>query len=175
MKDCNCKNKPFAVESVHDLDIDELSTPIDYLFGIRSVKEKADDVPGMSPVLIPGEKIVPASMRANLISLDTNNDSLVIPENQVRAGYLDVQPGGLIMRLADASHKAMFLMVENAPNGRMLVQSTGFLHMAGGHSFIPAAQYYLGENGEPVTDETITGQKLFIPLNDHYLLVNGDF
>ena len=39
-------------------------------------------------------------------------------------------------------------------------------------SILYHAQYYLGENGEPVTDSTITGQKLFIPISDTKLAIN---
>ena len=30
-------------------------------------------------------------------------------------------------------------------------------------------------NGEPVTDSSITGQKLFIPLDEYTLNINGEF
>ena len=88
---------------------------------------------------------------------------------------MDVQPGGNIMKLADATHPAMFLMVKNYTNGKMLIQSTGFLNIPGGHNYLVGTQYYLGENGEPVTDSSITGKKLFMPLDNYRLNVNGEF
>ena len=69
----------------------------------------------------------------------------------------------------------MFLMVKNYANGKMLVQANGFLTIPAGHQYIKLQQYYLGENGQPVTDSSITGQKLFFVLDDYTLNVNGDF
>ena len=79
------------------------------------------------------------------------------------------------MKLAGVSNRAMFLMLGKYTNGKMLIQTTGFLTIPNGHQYIPLQQYYLGNNGEPVTDETITGQKLFIPLDEYVLNINGDF
>jgi hypothetical protein len=66
-------------------------------------------------------------------------------------------------------------MIGNYANEKILIQTTGFLTIPSGHQYIPLQQYYLGENGEPVTDNTITGQKLFIPFDEYTLNVNGDF
>jgi hypothetical protein len=54
----------------------------------------------------------------------------------------------------------------------MRVQNTGFVNIPEGHQYIVDAQYYLGENGQPVTDSSITGQKLFIPVSNTKLAVN---
>ena len=79
------------------------------------------------------------------------------------------------MRLADSVHPAMFIMIGNYANGKMLIQTTGFLTIPAGHQYIPLTQYYLGDDGQPVTDATVTGQKLFIPLDEYTLNINGDF
>ena len=118
---------------------------------------------------------MPTGNLANVTALDTNNPDLTIPEKQVRAGYMDAQPGGNIMKLSDASHAAMFLMIDNYTNGKMLIQTTGFLNMPNGHNYIPLTQYYADENGLPTTDSTVTGQKLFLPLDEYTISVNGDF
>ena len=118
---------------------------------------------------------MPTGNLANVTALTTNNTTLEIPEKQVLAGFFDAQPGGNIMKLADSSHAAEFLMIGNYTNGKMLVQATGFLTFPQGHDYIPGQQYYLGDNGEPVTDNTITGQKLFKPLDEYVLNVNGEF
>ena len=110
-----------------------------------------------------------------MISIIKNNTALNVPEHQVRAGYIDVQPGGNIMQYAGPSNAAQFLMLGDYSNGTMLVQATGFLYIPNGHQYLVGTQYYLGEDGEPVTDSTITGQKLFKPLDDHILNVNGEF
>jgi hypothetical protein len=53
----------------------------------------------------------------------------------------------------------------------MRVQNTGFVNIPEGHQYIVDATYYLGENGEPTTDSTITGQKLFIPVSNTKLAI----
>jgi len=48
------------------------------------------------------------------------------------------------------------------------------VNLPGGHDYIVDAQYYLGENGEPVTDASITGQPLFVPISNTKLAVTLD-
>ena len=170
-----CDNKPYTITSINDVDIDDLATIPDYFFGLRSIYNEETGNTILTPVRIPGARVMPTGNLANVIAMDTNNTSLVIPENQVRAGYLDIQPGGNIMRLSDANHRAMFLMIGNYVNGKMLIQTTGFLSITAGHQYIVGTQYYADENGAPTTDSTVTGQKLFMPLDDYTLSVNGDF
>lgn len=170
----NCK-KPFSIAHVSDLDVDDLATTPDYFLAVRAIEDESTGNTVYSPVRVPGARVMPTGNLANVIALPTNNPALTIPEGQVRAGYINTQPGGNIMLLADSANRALFLMLGNYTNGKMLVQSTGFLYIPAGHSYIVTSQYYLGEHGEPVTDSSITGQKLFIPLDDHTLLVNGDF
>lgn len=170
-----CDNKPYTITSINDVDIDDLATIPDYFFGLRSIYNEETGNTILTPVRIPGARVMPTGNLANVIAMDTNNTSLIIPENQVRAGYLDIQPGGNIMRLSDATHRAMFLMIGNYANGKMLIQTTGFLSIPAGHQYIVGTQYYADEDGAPTTDSTVTGQKLFMPLDDYTLSVNGDF
>lgn len=170
-----CDNKPYTITSINDVDIDDLATIPDYFFGLRSIYNEETGNTILTPVRIPGTRVMPTGNLANVIAMDTNNTSLTIPENQVRAGYLDIQPGGNIMRLSDATHRAMFLMIGNYANGKMLIQTTGFLSIPAGHQYIVGTQYYADEDGAPTTDSTVTGQKLFMPLDDYTLSVNGDF
>lgn len=171
----NCNNKPYTVQSIHDVDIDDLATTPDYFIGVRELTDSSTGSTIMTPVRIPGARVMPTANLANVVALTTNNPGLEIPENQVLAGYYDGQPGGNIMKLADSTHAAQFLMIGNYTNGKMLVQANGFLNIPNGHSYIKLTQYYLGENGQPVTDSTVTGQKLFFVLDDQTLNVNGDF
>lgn len=168
-------NKPYTVTHVSDIDIDDLATIPDYFMAVRAVEDKSTGNTIYSPVRVPGARVMPTGNLANVTAIDTNNPSLVVPENQVRAGYIDVQPGGNIVRNAGRNHTARFLMIGNYANGKMLIQTTGFLNIPAGHQYNIDRQYYLGENGEPVTDSSITGQKLFIPFDEHTLNVNGDF
>lgn len=173
MNNCNCE-KPYTITHVADLDIDDLATTPDYFLGIRAVESPTDGNTIYTPVRVPGARVMPTGNLANVIAFTTNNTALTVPEKQVMAGYLDAQPGGNVMKPADATHKAMFLMLGKYTDGKMLIQSTGFLNLAN-HSYIPLSQYYVGEDGMPTTDETITGQKLFMPLDKDTLLVNGEF
>lgn len=174
MKNCECK-KPYTVESIHDVDIDDLATVPDYFIGAREIEDPSTGATIITPVRIPGARVMPTANLANVVALTTNNTSLEVPENQVLAGYYDVQPGGNIMRLADEHHKAQFIMIGNYTDGKMLVQTTGFLNIPKGHQYIVGQEYYLGENGQPVTDSTITGQRLFTPLDEYTLNVNMEF
>lgn len=169
-----CK-KPYTITHVSELDIDDLATIPDYFLGVRAVEDESDGNTTYTPVRVPGARVMPTGNLANVIALDTNNTALEIPEGQVLGGYYDVQPGGNVMRLADDTHAAQFLMIGNYTNGKMLVQTTGFLTINSGHQYIIGQQYYLGENGQPVTDSAVTGQKLFIPLNEYVLNINGEF
>lgn len=166
-----CK-KPYTITHIADLDVDDLATTPDYFIGVRAVESPTDGNTIYTPVRIPGARVMPTGNLANVVALAANNPSLEIPENQVLGGYYDAQPGGNIMKLADATHHAMFLMIGNYANGKILVQTTGFLTFPQGHQYIPLQQYYLGENGQPVTDSTVTGQKLFFPVDDYTLIVN---
>ena len=174
MSDCKCK-KPYTVSHVSELDIDDLATIPDYFIGVRTLTSETDGNTIYTPVRVPGARVMPTGNLANVTALTSNNTALEIPEKQVLAGYFDAQPGGNVMKVADTSHSAMFLMIKNYTNGKVLVQTTGFLNFPEGHEYIPLQQYYLGDNGQPVTDSTITGQKLFIPLDDYTLNINGDF
>lgn len=171
----DCDKRPYTITSINDLDIDDLASVPDYFLGVRTLENPETGSVISTPVRVPGARVMPTGNLANVVAMTTNNEALTIPENQVRAGYMDVQPGGNIMKLADTTHPAMFLMVKNYTNGKMLIQSTGFLNIPGGHNYLVGTQYYLGENGEPVTDSSITGEKLFMPLDNYILNVNGEF
>lgn len=174
--DCNsCNNKPYTIEHVLDTDIDDLATVPDYFLAVRTIEDSGTGAIIATPVRVPGARVMPTGNLANVTAIESNNTSLDIPENQVRGGYLDIQPGGNIVRLADTSHPAMFIIISNYTNGKVLIQSTGFLNIQAGHNYIVGTQYYLDEYGAPTTDSTITGQKLFMPLTDYVLNINGDF
>ena len=66
----------------------------------------------------------------------------------------------------------MFLMLGEYIDNVMRVQNTGFVNIPEGHQYIVGVQYYLGTDGEPVADSTVTGQKLFIPVSGTVLAVN---
>lgn len=167
--------KPYTITYIGDIDIDDLASVPDYFIGTRAVEDIETGSTIYTPVRVPGARVMPTGNLANVTAIATNNEGLIVPENQVRAGYIDLQPTGNIMRPAGTSNAAMFLMVKNYAVNKMLIQSTGFLTFPNPHNYIVAQQYYLGEDGEPVTDSTVTGQKLFMPLDDYTIMINGDF
>lgn len=168
-------NTPYSTIHASELDVDDLATIPDYFLAIRTLTDGETGNTIYSPVRVPGQRVMPTGNLANVIALATNNTAIEVPENQVLAGYLDVQPGGNMVKLAGESNAAQFLLVGNYTNGKVLIQSTGFLNIPAGHTYIPGTQYYLGGNGEPTTDSSVTGQKLFLPLDDYYLMINAEF
>lgn len=172
---CECGKKPYTIEHILDTDIDDLATIPDYFIGVRTIENPSTGAVVATPVRVPGARVMPTGNLANVTAIPANNEAIVIPENQVRGGYIDVQPGGNIVRYGDDSHLAMFLMVSNYTNGKVLIQTTGFLNIPNGHQYVVGEQYYLGDNGEPTTDPNVTGQKLFVALDDYTLNVNGAF
>lgn len=169
----SCNNRVETV-NIGDVAIDTLPTMVDYFLGERDVTDDATGVIKRTPVRVPSAKIFPNANNDNVIGLAVNNTAITVPDNQVRAGYISNEPGALVMKYADASNHADFLMLGLHTDNIMRVQNTGFVIIPEGHQYIPGTQYYLGENGEPVTDSTITGQKLFKPQSSTVLAVNMD-
>lgn len=173
--ECEKNDRPYTIVGAMELDVDDLSTTPDYFLGIRTLLDPSTSSIKATPVRIPGARVMPTGSLANVAAVLANNTAITVPEGQVRAGYIDTQPGGNIMRYADKNHKAMFLIVGEYADEKKLVQTTGFLTIPEGHRYIVGQQYYLGEDGQPTTDSSTTGQKLFMPINDIILNVNGDF
>lgn len=171
----NCSEKPYETTHISEIDIDDLATAPDYFLGVRALTDGETGNTVYTPVRIPGARVMPTGNLANVVAIDANNTAITVPEKQVRAGYIDVQPGGNIMKYADENNPAVFIIVAPYTNGKYLIQTTGFLRIDGGHQYLIGQQYYLGENGEPTTDSTITGQKLFKPIDDYVLDINGEF
>lgn len=167
-----CDKKPYEIEYIGDVDIDDLATAPDYFIGIRSLTNGETGNTVYTPVRIPGARVMPTGNLSNVVAIDANNTAITVPEKQIRAGYIDVQPGGNIMKYADENNPAMFMIVAPYTNGKYLIQTTGFLRIDGGHQYLIGQQYYLGASGEPVTDPSITGQKLFVPIDDYILNIN---
>lgn len=179
MSECNCDNKcnskPYEIVGITQIDIDDLASTPDYFLGVRELTDESTGNTINTPVRIPGAKVMPTGNLANVVAMPTNNEALSVPEGQVLAGYIDTGASKHEMKLAGKDRPAMFLMLGAFTNGKMLIQSTGYLNIQKGHKYIIGSQYYLGENGEPVTTKDVSEQKLFMPLDDHILLVNGDF
>ena len=169
-----CDNKPYTITHALDLDVDDLATPVDYFIGVRVVEDTVNETSIATPVRIPGAKVLPTGNLANVAAITTNNSSLHVPANQVRGGYIDIQPGGNVMKLSSVAHPPMFLMIGDYVGGKMLIQTTGFILIKEGHQYLVGRQYYDDGAGVPTTDSS-TGIKLFRPLDEFTINVNGEF
>jgi len=167
----SCDNKVETV-NIANVAIDTLASLPDYILAERDITDDSTGNIKRTPVRVPSAKLFPNANNDNVIGLAINNTAITVPENQVRAGYVENAVGANIMKYAGASHAATFLMLGLHVDNVMRVQNTGFVNIPAGHSYIVGAQYYVGENGEPVTDATITGQKLFIPVSGTVLAIN---
>lgn len=168
----SCCNNKVETVNIADVAIDNLASLPDYILAERDVADAATGVVKRTPVRVPSATLFPNVNNDNVIGLAVNNTAITVPENQVRAGYVENAVGANIMRYAGASNAAMFLMLGYHVDNVMRIQNTGFVNIPEGHSYVVGAQYYLGEDGEPVTDSTITGQKLFIPISGTKLAIN---
>ena len=169
----SCNNKVKTV-NIADVAIDTLASLPDYFLAERDITDDATGNVVRTPVRVPSATIFPNANNDNVIGLAINNNAITVPENQVRAGYIQNMPGANVMQYADATHKALFLMLGLHTDNIMRIQNAGFVIIPEGHSYIPGSTYYVGETGEPVTDSTISGQKLFTPLSSTVLALHID-
>ena len=171
-----CKNnKPYAITHISEIDVDDLASIPDSFLAVREVTDETTGATIYTPVRVPGQRVMPSGNLANVVALDKNNTELTLEFGDIYGGYIDTQPTGNVMRYADATHPAQFIMLGDYTNGKMLIQTSSFLYLPKGHVFIVGEQYYLDADGAPTTDSSATGQKLFLPLSETVLSVNGDF
>lgn len=167
----DCNKPRVKTINISDVAIDNLATLPDYFLAERDIEDVATGNVVRTPVRVRGSDIFPNANNDNVTAIAINN-SITVPANQVRGGYVKNEVGMPTMQYAGPSHSAVFLMIGNHTENLMRVQNTGFVNIPEGHQYIIDAQYYLGENGEPTTDATITGQKLFVPISNTKLAVN---
>ena len=168
MNDCNRKIRTI---NIADVAIDTLPTMVDYFLAERDIMDESTGNTVRTPVRVPSGKIFPNVNNDNVIGIEINNSAITVPKNQVRAGYVANEPGANIVRYADANHPAVFLMLGEYMDNVMRIQNTGFVNIPEGHQYLVGGIYYAGTNGEPVTDASITGQKLFIPISNTKLAI----
>lgn len=165
-------NKQYEVQYLGDLPIDNLDNIADYFIAERAlVVDEATGNTKHTLVRVPGKKLFPNANMDNIVTLTPNNPSITVPADQVRAVYVANESNSAVMHYAGSDHSADMIAVGMMAD-YVLVQSTGFINIPEGHGLIIGAQYYVGENGEPVTDSAITGQKLFKPVSSTKLLIN---
>lgn len=168
---CGCNNKVKTVK-IADVAIDTLNSLPDYILVERDVLDEETGETKRALLREPAERLFPNANNDNVVGEVINNPAITVPAGQVRAGYIKNEVGMNTMQYAGTDHQAVFLMLGLHTDGVMRIQNTGFVIIPERHSYIVDAQYYLGEDGEPVTDSTITGQKLFIPISDTKLAIN---
>lgn len=164
-------NKQFEVQYLGDLPIDDLDSIADYFIAERAMDDPATGNTIHTIVRVPGKKLFPNANMDNIITLTPNNPNITVPADQVRAVYVANENNSAVMHYADAEHSADMIAVGMMAD-YVLVQESGFINIPEGHGLILGAQYYVGNDGEPVTDSTITGQKLFKPISSTKLLIN---
>lgn len=164
-------DKSYEVQYLGDLQIDDLDDIADYFLAERDILNPATGNTVRSIVRVPGKKLFPNANMANIVTLTPNNPNITVPENQVRAVYVANENNSAVMHYASEAHPATMIAV-GSMGEYILAQANGFINIPEGHSLIISAQYYVGNNGEPVTDSSITGQKLFIPVSATKLLIN---
>ena len=165
---CGCENNKVKT----DVAVDTLNSLPDYILAERDVLDESTGETKRTLVREPADKLFPNANNDNVTGEAINNLAITVPAGQVRAGYIKNEVGMNTMQYAGTDHPAVFLMLGLHTDGVMRIQNSGFVVIPEKHSYIVDAQYYLGANGEPVTDSSITGQKLFIPISDTKLAIN---
>ena len=168
----DCNTPKVKTINIADVAINNLAELPQFFLCERDVEDPTTGNIVRTPVRVRSSDIFPGANNDNVIAVAINNSGIAVPEGQVRAGYVENGVGAVTMQYAGTSHAAVFLMLGKHADNLMRVQNTGFVNIPEGHRYIVDAQYYLGENGEPVTDASITGQKLFIPISNTKLAVN---
>lgn len=166
--DCSPKVKTV---NIADVAIDNMATLPDYFLAERDVEDVTTGNIVRTPVRVRSSDLFPNANNDNVIAIAINNEAIDVPANQVRAGYVDNQPGANVIEYAGPSNPAVFLMLGKHTDNTMRIQNTGFINIPEGHSYVVGATYYLGEDGNVSTDSSITGQKLFIPISNTKLAV----
>lgn len=176
MDSCN------KIETVYlsNIPLDNLDKLPEYVLMERDVVNEETGEVDHAIVRTPTAKLFPNGNFDNMTTLETNNSAIdemetageVDWKSQVVAGYISNEGSTYVMRLADATHAPVFLMRGEVTPGTMLIQNTGFVVLNAGHSYVVGADYYLGADGRPTTDSSITGWHLFTVLSNIKLAVN---
>lgn len=112
---------------------------------------------------LPASFITPsAGNKSNMTTLAGNGATIIVPEGQVRAGFVyNNTPNDIRLADSDDQTKPQFLILgKNAADESMYdVVVDGIYKFDGGHEYVVGYTYYLGLLGQPTTEDT--GQPLF--------------
>lgn len=167
---CSCKDNSVQTQYLRDVPYDTLESLPDYFLAERDIEDPNTGEVKATLTRVPSGKLFPSANADNVFALTANNDTLEIPERQVRAGLVANLVSSTQVQLADAENPAMFILVGTLVD-MVLAQNVGVINMPAGHDYVITAQYYVGEGGVPTTDDA-SGQKLFIPISRTQLLIN---
>lgn len=123
---------------------------------------------------LPAGFLSPASgAKSNMTTLNGNGASIIVPEGQVRAGYVyNNTPNDI--RLADSEDetKPQFLILgkNTSDDSKYDVVVDGIYTFPNGHEYVVGYTYYLGLLGQPTTEDT--GTPLFDVLDNRKIHVH---
>ena len=123
---------------------------------------------------LPASFITPsAGSKSNMTTLAGNGATIIVPEGQVRAGFVyNNTPNDIRLADSDDQTKPQFLILgKNAADESMYdVVVDGIDKFDGGHEYVVGYTYYLGLLGHPPTENT--GQPLFDVLDKNKIRVH---
>lgn len=120
------------------------------------------------------------TFQSNTYSLNGNGSTVVVPEGQIRAGYVyNNSPYDVRLATLDQNSALMaqfiILSRDEDASGNYLVQSDSMYTFKSGHNYIPGYTYYLGQDGQPTTDSSFVNgrrQKLFSVIDRMTIVIN---
>lgn len=163
-------NQSVETQYIGELPVDTLASLPDYFLAERDVKDEATGNIVRSIVRVPTAKLFPHANMDNVFALEMNNTAMTVPEGQVRAVYVRNAGNAYVLDYADATHRPFVLAIGRLNDELMLCQNSGVVNIPEGHDYVIGQQYYVGENGEPVTSSA-SGYKLFTPINGTQLAI----
>ena len=123
---------------------------------------------------LPTSFLSPASgTRSNMTTLDGNGATIVVPDRQVRAGFVyNNTPNDIRLADTDDGTKPMFLIIgqNTSDTSKYDVVVDGIYTFPNGHEYVVGYTYYLGLLGQPTTEDT--GIPLFDVLDKYKIRVH---
>lgn len=165
----NC-NQSVETQDISQVPVDNLISLPDYFIAERDVLEESTGNVKRSFVRVPTGKVFPHANTDNIFGVEINNTAIEIPENQVRGVYVRNNGSSYVLEYADADHEPVMLAIGKANDQIMMCQNCGVVNIPDGHNYIVGQQYYVGDDGEPVTEAG--DYKLFVPISNTQLAIN---
>lgn len=123
---------------------------------------------------LPTSFLSPASgTRSNMTTLNGNGATIIVPDKQVRAGFVyNNTPNDIRLADADDGTKPMFLIIgqNTSDTSKYDVVVDGIYNFPNGHEYVIGYTYYLGLLGQPTTEDT--GVPLFDVLDRYKIRVH---